>query len=256
MKNCNPAFTPGARPERLLNLPENNLLDEESKWRNQSIAGATMYIAQVSWYDTLYAVGHLAKGMSKPSKAYMGVAKHLLRYLAESTDFSITYKQGGFKLAACSDTNWRNNPDNGKSKQINIVVHRHARERPNQLKGGTSRPHRSVNNGSGARRSCANNERGSLLQAHDAGAGFKEGFNGVPLFIDNTSALNVAGDRTYFLREQHIALKYVFIQERVEDGTITIHYAKTQDQLADIGTNRLNKQRHRELIKKIKDFGA
>ena len=79
MKNCNPAFTPGARPERLLNLPENNLLDEESKWRNQSIAGATMYIAQVSWYDTLYAVGHLAKGMSKPSKAYMGVAKHLLR---------------------------------------------------------------------------------------------------------------------------------------------------------------------------------
>ena len=46
--------------------------------------------------------------MSKPSKAHMGAAKHLLRYLAGSTDFSITYKQGGFKLAAFSDANWGN----------------------------------------------------------------------------------------------------------------------------------------------------
>ena len=28
-KDCNPAFTPGVRPELLLNRPRNNLLDEE-----------------------------------------------------------------------------------------------------------------------------------------------------------------------------------------------------------------------------------
>ena len=43
----------------------------------------------------------LAETKSKPSKAYTGAAKHhLLRYLARSTDFSITHKQGGFKLSS------------------------------------------------------------------------------------------------------------------------------------------------------------
>ena len=33
MKDCNPAFTPGAEPDLSLNHPENNLLDEASKRR-------------------------------------------------------------------------------------------------------------------------------------------------------------------------------------------------------------------------------
>ena len=33
--------------------------------------------------------------------------------------------------------------------------------------------------------------------------GFKDEFNGVPLFIDNTSALQVAGNRTYSPRAKH-----------------------------------------------------
>ena len=45
-----------------------------------------MYLAQVCRYDILYTVNQLARAMSKPSKAHMGAAKHLLRYLAGSTD--------------------------------------------------------------------------------------------------------------------------------------------------------------------------
>ena len=104
IKDCNPAFTPGVGPDLSLNQPEKNLLDEEGKRRYQSIVGATTYLAQVSRYDILYAVKQLAQGMSKLSKAHMGAAKHLLRYLAGSTDF-IIYKQEGFKLAAFSDAN-------------------------------------------------------------------------------------------------------------------------------------------------------
>ena len=74
-----------------------------------------MYLAQVSRYDILYAVNQLARGMSKPLKAHMGAAKHLLRYLAGSGDLLINYKQGEFKLAAFSDANWGNNPDNARS---------------------------------------------------------------------------------------------------------------------------------------------
>ena len=37
--------------------------------------------------------------------------------------------------------------------------------------------------------------------------GFKEGFGSVPLYIDNTSAKNVAGNRTYSPHAKHIALR-------------------------------------------------
>ena len=61
MKDSNPAITPGAGPERSLNQPEENLLDEEGKRRYQSIVGATMHLAQVSRYDIFYAVNQLVR---------------------------------------------------------------------------------------------------------------------------------------------------------------------------------------------------
>ena len=54
--------------------------------------------------------------------------------------------------------------------------------------------------------------------------GFDKSFGSVPLFIDSTSALHIAGDRTYIPRAKHIALRYyIFVQELVE-GKISIHY--------------------------------
>ena len=52
--------------------------------------------------------------MAKPSKIHLVAAKHTLRYLAGTTDPSITYKRRVFKIAAFLDSIWANNPDNGK----------------------------------------------------------------------------------------------------------------------------------------------
>ena len=72
MTNCNVAFTPGDGPEISLDQPADRLLDEQGNQQYQSIAGALMYLAQVSRYDILYAVNHLARAMSKPPKVHMG----------------------------------------------------------------------------------------------------------------------------------------------------------------------------------------
>ena len=60
--------------------------------------------------------------MSNPSEAHMGAAKHLLRCLAGSIDFNITYRKGGFNLTTFSDVNWCSNPDNGKSTSSYVVI--------------------------------------------------------------------------------------------------------------------------------------
>ena len=102
MKSCNPVYTPGVGPELSLSQPKEKLLNEEEKRRYQAITGAVMYLAQLTRYDILYAVNQLARAMSKPAKAHMGAVKHLLRYLAGSTDFSITYRQGGLRLVGAT----------------------------------------------------------------------------------------------------------------------------------------------------------
>ena len=122
MRGFNPAYTPGVGPELPLDQPEENLLNKEGKLRYQSITGAATYLAQGCRYDILYIVNQLARAMYKPSKAHMGATKHLVRYLAGSTDFSITYKQEDFKLTAFFDADWRENPEKGKSTSSYIIL--------------------------------------------------------------------------------------------------------------------------------------
>ena len=229
MKGCNLTYTPGVGPELSLNRPEEKLLNEEEKRRYQSITGAVMYLAQVTRYDILYAVNQLARAMSKPAKAHMGAAKHLLRYLAGSTDFSITYKQGGFRLAAFPDANWGNNSDNDRSTSSYILILVNAPiSFKVRLQGLTAQ---STIEAELVAAALAMKEAVfcSIMMLE---LGFEESFSSVPLYIDNTSALYAAGNRTYSPRAKHIALRYFFVQELVEEGKASIRYVKSEDQLA------------------------
>ena len=86
--------------------------------------------------------------------------------------------------------------------------------------------------------------------------GFVTRIASVPLYIDNTSALRVAGNRVYSSRVKHVSLSYFFIQGLVKEGRITIHNVKTEDQLADLGAKHLSKQSQRHLLKLITEFRA
>ena len=68
-------------------MQQSEQLDAEQTKRFQAIVGSVIYLAQVTRYDILFAVNQLARAMTKPSKAHMTAAKHLLRYLAGTIDF-------------------------------------------------------------------------------------------------------------------------------------------------------------------------
>ena len=74
------------------------------------------------------------------------------------------------------------------------------------------------------------------------GLEFGTRIDSVPLYINNTSALHVAGNQTYSSRGKHVALRYFFNRELVKEGRITIDYVKTEGQLADNGTKHLKKK--------------
>ena len=95
--------TPGFGSELPTKQPEETLVSKEETQRYQAITGSVMYLAQILRYDIMYSSGQLACALSRPAKEHMGAANHLLRYLAGTTDFTIIYKKGGFKLTAFSD---------------------------------------------------------------------------------------------------------------------------------------------------------
>ena len=84
--------------------------------------------------------------------------------------------------------------------------------------------------------------------------GFGESFGSVPLHIDSTSALYIAGNHTYIPRAKHIALRYYFFVQELVEGKVGIHYVKSEGQLADLGTKHHSNHRHGNLIKFINDF--
>ncbi|CAB1113712.1 unnamed protein product [Ectocarpus sp. CCAP 1310/34] len=86
MSGSKPTSTPGYGSEISNNIqPEDTLLDEKETRKYQGIMGSLMYIALVLRYDIMCATG-------------------------------------GFKLATFSDSNWANNPDNGKSTSSYLTM--------------------------------------------------------------------------------------------------------------------------------------
>ena len=84
--------------------------------------------------------------------------------------------------------------------------------------------------------------------------GFGKRFHSIPLFVDNTGALRIAGNSTYSSRTKHVALRFMFLKELVKEGRITIHHVATTKQLADTGTKFLSEGTHRHLLELIKRY--
>ena len=191
--------------------------------------------------------------MSKPSKAHMGAAKYVLLYLAGSVNFPMTYKRDGFKLTTYTGANWRGNSDNGKSTSSYIVM---LASGPISFKVGLQSLTSQLTMEAELVAAAAAMKESLFYRNMMMELGFTEEFRSVPVYIDNTSALHVSGNRTFSPRTKHIALRYFFVQDLVKEGKVAIHFVKTEQQLADLGTKHLKKHRQRFLIKLINEFRA
>ena len=65
----------------------------------------------------------------------------------------------------------------------------------------------------------------------------------VPLFCDNTSAINIAKNPVQHSRTKHIDIRFHFLRDHVEKGDIVLHFVESDHQLADIFTKPLDSSR-------------
>ena len=62
----------------------------------------------------------------------------------------------------------------------------------------------------------------------------------VPIFCDNTSAINITKNLVHHSRTKHIEIRHHFIGDHALKGDIYIEHVDTLNQLADIFTKPLN----------------
>nr|GFA50927.1 copia protein [Tanacetum cinerariifolium] len=76
-------------------------------------------------------------------------------------------------------------------------------------------------------------------------------FNKILIYFDSKSAIAISCNQVQHIRTKHIAVRYHFIKEHVEKGTIVLYFVKTDYQLADIFTKALPTDRFNYLVRRI-----
>ena len=73
----------------------------------------------------------------------------------------------------------------------------------------------------------------------------------VTLYYDNTSAINISKNHVMHTKTKHIAIKYHYVRELVQDKEVKMEYVHTKEQIADIFTKALSKDAHEYLRGKL-----
>ncbi|GJQ89862.1 retrovirus-related pol polyprotein from transposon TNT 1-94 [Tanacetum coccineum] len=77
------------------------------------------------------------------------------------------------------------------------------------------------------------------------------GFNKIPLYCDNKSAIALCCNNVQHSRSKHIDIRHHFIKEQVENGVVELYFFRTEYQLANIFTKPLAQERLEFLINKL-----
>ncbi|GJT90292.1 hypothetical protein Tco_1079137 [Tanacetum coccineum] len=77
------------------------------------------------------------------------------------------------------------------------------------------------------------------------------GFNKIPMYCDNKSAIALCCNNVQHSRSKHIDIRFHFIKEQVDNGVVELYFVNTEYQLVDIFTKAQCRERIKFLINKL-----
>ncbi|TQD96090.1 hypothetical protein C1H46_018326 [Malus baccata] len=192
----------------------------------------------------MFSASVLARFMHKPTKKHYGAAKRVLRYIQGTIDFGIEYLNGkSVLLIGYCDSDWSGSEEDMKSTSGYAFSF-----------GSGAFSWASVKQHSVAL-STAEAEYVSAAEATSQAIWLRfvlkdfgeEQAAATSLFCDNTSAIAMSKNPVFHQRTKHIGRKFHFIRDAIQEGTIDLIYCKSEEQIADIFTKALPKDRFNNL---------
>lgn len=203
----------------------------------QSAVGKLIYLSTRTRPDIAYAVSSVAKFTSKPTSQHWTAVKHILRYLAGTSNYGLLFT--GSKSNVCtgySDADWGGDVNDRKSTSGYLF----------KMCGG-SVSWRSKKQSCVAL-STAEAEYMSLASAAQEAIWLSRLITELHrsdtpkpaiVYEDNQSAICMTKNPQFHGRSKHIAIKYHFIRDETKQGTIDVRYCRSNDMIADMLTKGL-----------------
>ncbi|GJW43485.1 hypothetical protein Tco_0072284 [Tanacetum coccineum] len=189
-------------------------LTDQTKYR--SMIGELMYLT-ASRPDIAFATFVCTRYQASPIEKHLEEVKRILHYLKHSINMGLWYsKDSGFERIAYSNADHAGCHDDCKST-VRILI-------------------------------CM------LRISHldeNAIARYGYRYTKIPMYCDSKSAISIACNPVQHSRTKHINIRYHFIKEHVEQGTIELYFVETEYQLADLFTKSLLKERFEYLVLRI-----
>ena len=220
--------------------------EEMAQLPYRSLVGALMYIMIGTRPDISFAVGCLSRYLINPGKRHWDQALRVLNYLRGTRDLVISYSQhstNGLTLRGFSDSDWAGEKDGSRSTSGYVwmlsggPVSWKSRLQPIVALSSTEAEYITV---------TAAAQEGIWLRRVMGELGFEQ-VGATDLAVDNEGAIALSENPQAHPRTKHIRLRYHFIRQYVQEGVIKPYYVSTHDNIADIFTKNLPKDRFLEL---------
>ena len=199
-----------------------------------TLIGSLMYLASCTRPDIAQAVGALARYMSKPTTTHWTAAKHVLRYLAGTTDYGIIFTPSDSTLNAYCDANHAGDIDTRRSTTGYVFTFNNgaitwsSRLQPTVAASTTEAEYMAA--ASTVKEALWLRKLFTDLDLHIACIDIKS---------DSQSAIHMLKNPVISLRSKHIDIVHHFARERVARGEVNFFYIPTDSMVADILTKRL-----------------
>jgi hypothetical protein len=254
LSNARTVKTPLATGRELLKSnPDSKILNDKETTRYQEIVGSINHLALFSRPDVAFAVSKLSQFNAAPSIEHLQAAKHVLRYLKLTRNYSITYGNGPLYHTGLSDADWASDKNDRKSFTGYVFLANNGPVSWTSHKQSTV----SLSTLEAEYKALSDASRESIARSHlyeELGIHVKD----IPvIYSDNLGALNIAEDPTNYARTKHIDIRYHFIRDCINNNQLAVDHVPGDENPADILTKALGPTKHDYLIELLgmrKDF--
>ena len=211
------------------------------------LLGELQYLANSTRPDLAFAVNRLAAYTANPSLQHVMALKRILRYLAGTKNLGITYSKASTDpnnsnyFSGFADAAYANHDDH---KSTSGYVFSAA--------GGAitwkSKKQTTIALSSTEAEYVALSEAGReacWLRNLFEELGYPQE-NPILIKGDNDSSISMAKNQQFHSRSKHIAIRWHWVRELIEQGLITIESCRDPQQTADILTKALPRPKHRQ----------
>ncbi|GKB31634.1 hypothetical protein Tco_0871035 [Tanacetum coccineum] len=223
MKSCDPVDTPMVEKSKLDEDPQGKAVDPT---HYRGMVGTLMYLTS-SRPDLVYAVCMCARYQARPTEKHLHADSAIALTAFADADH-----------AGCQDT--RRSTSGSMQLLGDRLVSWSSKRQKSAAISSTEAEYIALSG-------CCAQVLWMRSQLTDYGLGF----NKIPMYCDNKSAIALCCNNVQHSRSKHIDIRYHFIKEQVENGVVELYFVKTEYQLADILTKALCREIIEFLIDKL-----